>query len=35
MRGSDRAAMPDDVVAMYDDESSAAREGELVFAPGR
>jgi hypothetical protein len=31
IRGSDRAPMPDDVVAMYDDES--AREGELVFAP--
>jgi hypothetical protein len=33
-RGSDHAEMPADVVAMYDDESSAARENELVFAPG-
>ncbi len=32
IRGSDRAPMPADVVAQYDDESS--REGELVFAPG-
>jgi hypothetical protein len=32
IRGSDRAPMPDDVVARYDDESSARAEN-LVFAP--
>ena len=32
IRGSDRAPMPDDVVARYDDESSARAES-LVFAP--
>jgi hypothetical protein len=31
IRGSDRAPMPDEIVAKYDDES--AREGVLVFEP--
>jgi hypothetical protein len=31
-RGTDSELLPDELIAVYDDES--AREGELVFQPG-
>jgi hypothetical protein len=33
VRGTDSEQLPDDLIAVYDDEG--AREGELVFQPGR